>query len=239
MEVGWSCWWAVRGCRARPEVGCVVLRLAARSRPLELLMGFEPMTSSLPRTCSTPEPQQRWSSAAVPAAPPAGAGDGNRTHATSLEGWGSTIELHPRRSGSLALSACCGSLRSLASPCSVFVRFFRCLVRCVRRSSPWWVEQDSNLRRQSQWIYSPSPLTTRASTPTCWVSGVRSGCARRPPAWKIRGPEDPPPVPTRTTPRSARSARASCQPPPPAAAAGASDGSRTHNRRFTKPVLCR
>ena len=26
----------------------------------------------------------------------AGAGDGNRTHATSLEGWDSTIELHPR-----------------------------------------------------------------------------------------------------------------------------------------------
>ena len=26
-----------------------------------------------------------------------GAGDGNRTHVTSLEGWGSTIELHPRR----------------------------------------------------------------------------------------------------------------------------------------------
>ena len=24
-----------------------------------------------------------------------GAGDGNRTHVTSLEGWGSTIELHP------------------------------------------------------------------------------------------------------------------------------------------------
>ena len=27
----------------------------------------------------------------------AGAGDGNRTHVTSLEGWGSTIELHPQR----------------------------------------------------------------------------------------------------------------------------------------------
>ncbi len=27
---------------------------------------------------------------------PHGAGDGNRTHATSLEGWSSTIELHPR-----------------------------------------------------------------------------------------------------------------------------------------------
>ena len=31
-----------------------------------------------------------------------GAGDGNRTHATSLEGWCSTIELHPR----LAHNAC-------------------------------------------------------------------------------------------------------------------------------------
>src|SRR5262245_36885647 len=27
-----------------------------------------------------------------------GAGDGNRTHATSLEGWGSTTELHPHLS---------------------------------------------------------------------------------------------------------------------------------------------
>ena len=27
-----------------------------------------------------------------------GAGDGNRTHATSLEGWDSTIELHPHTS---------------------------------------------------------------------------------------------------------------------------------------------
>ena len=26
---------------------------------------------------------------------PSGAGDGNRTHASSLEGWSSTIELHP------------------------------------------------------------------------------------------------------------------------------------------------
>ena len=27
-----------------------------------------------------------------------GAGDGNRTHTTSLEGWGSTTELHPQMS---------------------------------------------------------------------------------------------------------------------------------------------
>ncbi len=42
------------------------------------------------------------------APPSCGAGDGNRTRITSLEGWGSTIELHPRawcpgrRAGSLA-----------------------------------------------------------------------------------------------------------------------------------------
>ena len=29
-----------------------------------------------------------------------GAGDENRTRTTSLEGWGSTIELHPREAGS-------------------------------------------------------------------------------------------------------------------------------------------
>ena len=28
-----------------------------------------------------------------------GAGDGNRTHVTSLEGWNSTIELHPQMTG--------------------------------------------------------------------------------------------------------------------------------------------
>ena len=41
-----------------------------------------------------PEPQ----SGALPTElrPPYGAGDGNRTHATSLEGWSSTIELHPQ-----------------------------------------------------------------------------------------------------------------------------------------------
>lgn len=62
---------------------------------LEPTTGIEPVTSSLPRKCSTTEPCGR----------PInnnfnlllrGAGDGNRTHAISLEGWSSTIELHPR-----------------------------------------------------------------------------------------------------------------------------------------------
>ncbi len=33
-----------------------------------------------------------------------GAGDGNRTHTTSLEGWDSTIELHPRLTTRIILS---------------------------------------------------------------------------------------------------------------------------------------
>ena len=55
----------------------------------ELLMGLEPMTSSLPRTRSTTElQQQRYPQNER-------AGEGNRTLTTSLEGWSSAIELHP------------------------------------------------------------------------------------------------------------------------------------------------
>jgi hypothetical protein len=58
---------------------------------LELLMGFEPMTSSLPRRCSTTELQQpdRQTNDT------SGAGDGDRTHTIGLEGRSSTIELRP------------------------------------------------------------------------------------------------------------------------------------------------
>jgi hypothetical protein len=34
----------------------------------------------------------------------------------------------------------------------------------------WWREQDSNLRRQSQRIYSPPPLTARESRPKTYIS---------------------------------------------------------------------
>ena len=114
-------------------------------------MGFEPMTSSLPRTCSTPEPQQRACSVSDARVGSSGAGDGNRTHATSMEGWGSTIELHPRPRGPSRVVV----RRRLAV--SSFLS-----ASCLGRSS-WWGEQDSNLRRQSQRVYSPSPLTARAS----------------------------------------------------------------------------
>src|SRR5215218_5205654 len=75
----------------------------------------------------------------------AGAGEGNRTLVFSLEGCCSTIELHPRQA---RLPRRNGhekpGHRSAAS---------------VER---WWRGLDSNQRRLSQRIYSPSPLTTRA-----------------------------------------------------------------------------
>ncbi len=65
---------------------------------LEPTPGIEPGTSSLPRKCSTAElcgPTFKADSRYIlPLAN--GAGDGNRTHTTSLEGWGSTVELHPQ-----------------------------------------------------------------------------------------------------------------------------------------------
>lgn len=49
------------------------------------MMRIERMTSPLPRECSTTEPHGQGS----------GAGEGNRTLVISLEGFCSTIELHP------------------------------------------------------------------------------------------------------------------------------------------------
>ena len=57
----------------------------SQSNDLASLEGFEPPTHGLEGRCSILLSYRLMF----------GAGDGNRTHATSLEGWGSTIELHP------------------------------------------------------------------------------------------------------------------------------------------------
>ena len=54
------------------------------------------------------------------ACPDAGAGDGNRTHATSLEGWDSTIELHPHKTTRLEAV----SFSMIASPVLFVNPFF-------------------------------------------------------------------------------------------------------------------
>ena len=65
--------------------------------------GLEPPTYCLEGSCSIQLSYWRIFSWQLPHETIRGAGDGNRTHATSLEGWGSTIELHPRNSERLTL----------------------------------------------------------------------------------------------------------------------------------------
>jgi hypothetical protein len=79
---------------------------------------------------------------------PAGAGDGNRTHVASLEGWSSTIELHPHSSHR--------PTRPLPLPASRPL----CLGHLARPSigGGGRIRTYEDVRRQ---IYSLLPLTTR------------------------------------------------------------------------------
>ena len=91
-------------------------------------------TSPLPRECSTPELH-----GPLTGTKSLGAGEGNRTLVISLEGFSSTIELHPPGADDLS-----------CTPPRRFKVF-------------WWREKDSNLRRQSRQIYSLIPLTAWVS----------------------------------------------------------------------------
>ena len=60
------------------------------------LKGFEPLTHGLEGRCSI-QLSYRCINNSLRPQKTIGAGDGNRTHAASLEGWNSTIELHPHK----------------------------------------------------------------------------------------------------------------------------------------------
>jgi hypothetical protein len=130
---------------------------------------IERSTSPLPRECSTTELHRpvvgrivdsngsfervHSSFALRPRPIRSGAGEGNRTLVISLEGFCSTIELHP-----LGLNLPGAGSRSLPP---VFLARFRLCAYIL-----WWRGKDSNLRRQSRQIYSLLPLTAREPLPT-------------------------------------------------------------------------
>ena len=66
--------------------------------PLARISSFAPARRALPLSGGWGSIRYRQSEPLSHSADPhpLGADDGNRTHTTSLEGWGSTIELHPR-----------------------------------------------------------------------------------------------------------------------------------------------
>ena len=89
-----------------------------------------------------------------------GAGEGNRTLVISLEGFCSTIELHPHTPATVF--SCPRETPRLPQ---LAARHCICYIDRDEHGTTetWWREKDSNLRRLSRQIYSLIPLTA-------WVS---------------------------------------------------------------------
>ena len=94
------------------------------------------------------------------------AGDGNRTHTTSLEGWSSTIELRPQESWSPYQTTSPAKSSFNPRQKNKTPSHKRCLMVRQRRQAKWG-KQDSNLRRHCHQIYSLAPLAA-------WVFPHRS-----------------------------------------------------------------
>ena len=112
-------------------------------------------TSPLPRECSTTEPHGRISKMLRNA----GAGEGNRTLVISLEGFSSTIELHPQR----FIKSFANNLHS-----NLLTRFYvkfllqllLSLILILTAGGESWIRTNVGV---SQQIYSLPPLAARAS----------------------------------------------------------------------------
>ncbi len=84
------------------------------------LKRFELLTHGLEGRCSIQLSYRRIRHASKNS----GAGDGNRTHAASLEGWNSTIELHPHLSRFTAVSTTLVYNTTIQKNCQIFFTVF-------------------------------------------------------------------------------------------------------------------
>ncbi len=115
---------------------------------------IELATSPLPRECSTTELHGQAVCNHSHPSSKTGAGEGNRTLIVSLEGFCSTIELHPR-------SFRGGDLPTLKKWTLIYFSQHFTFTQKHFYNFSWWREKDSNLRRLSRQIYSLIPLTAR------------------------------------------------------------------------------
>ena len=77
-----------------------------------------------------------------------GAGDGNRTHAASLEGWNSTIELHPHSSHFTVASTTLVYNSIIKINCQIFFRTFWKKVKNFFHNSIFWLSREKTFQKQ-------------------------------------------------------------------------------------------
>ena len=135
--------------QATPKTGAPP-KQTRRHQKLVPMGRIELPTSPLPRECSATELHGPWTYTDKPTK--TGAGEGNRTLVLSLEGFSSTIELHPHGVGR--------GCKAAQAPTTTLLP-----LRPAPTAKIWWWGKDSNLRRQSRQIYSLIPLTAREPHP--------------------------------------------------------------------------
>jgi hypothetical protein len=205
-------------------------------------MGFEPMTSSLPRKCSTPELGQHHC-----LCPARASASPKILHSLTCQSkrhwrevWSGRWDSNPRHS----------AWKAEALPLSYARKFRRpipsesgspkeaCCAGLARQSEVWWAEKDSNLRRIAPPDLQSGPfgrlgicprirIFQRVRPPYC---AVLFNFTPREPHLGPRGGHS-----LAKFTRKARSLQADQS--MPARKSGAGGENRTRNHRFTKPVL--
>jgi hypothetical protein len=122
-------------------------------------------TSPLPRECSTTEPHGRKPSRPtkkLQTAQTLGAGEGNRTLVISLEGFSSTIELHPHTSNSDTHFRPSNAAVNIAKTSN---KTYTYIEDTKPTANIWWRRLDSNQRRRKPTDLQSAPFSHSGTSP--------------------------------------------------------------------------